>query len=236
MRKLLITLVVLAGLLVVADRVAAYVATRQLAGRVQTAEGLAERPDVTIHGFPFLTQVVGGRYDGIDLTARGITSNGVRIAAVRVHTEGVHVRLADALGGRIEQVPVDRGSGSVDIDYAALNALAKKYAGSLVSLSSAGGARLRVTGMVSASGLSTGVGADAVVTASADTLHVVPLPQALDGVPSALRSQARQLLTIDLPLPSLPFGLHLTSGTVTDAGVTAAAAGSAIVIPVGRSG
>ena len=235
MRKLLVALVVLAALLVAADRGGAYVATRQLASRVQTAEGLADEPDVVIHGVPFLTQVVGGRYDAIDFTEHDVVTDGVRLAAVRVHAEGVRVGLSDAVRGTVTEIPVDRGTGSVDIDYAQLNALVKKYAGAaggLVTLASAGGNRLRVTGTVSAFGLSTGVGAEAEVTATDDTLHVIPLPSALDPLPAAIRDRARQLLTIDLPLPHLPFGLRLSRGTVTDAGITALADGSAIVIPV----
>ena len=52
MRKLLIVVIVLAGLLVVADRVAVVVADRQIASRVQSAYNLSSKPSVSVHGIP----------------------------------------------------------------------------------------------------------------------------------------------------------------------------------------
>ena len=74
-RRLLTTLVVLlivvGGVLAVGDRVAHAYAERQISDRVaqQIADQKAtsEKPDVTIEGVPFLTQVLAGRYQEIKI-------------------------------------------------------------------------------------------------------------------------------------------------------------------------
>ena len=53
---LLVTLVVLAGLLVIVDRVAVRYADNQFATQIQK-QGFSTKPSVSIQGFPFLTQV-----------------------------------------------------------------------------------------------------------------------------------------------------------------------------------
>ena len=55
-------LVILVGLLVVADRVGRGVAERRIADQVaqRGAKQQSTRPDVTVGGFPFLTQVLDG--------------------------------------------------------------------------------------------------------------------------------------------------------------------------------
>ena len=79
-RKLLIGLFVLllllAGLLVVADRVAVGVAERMIADRVRqeiTKQGAqSAEPDVEVGGTPFLTQVLDGRYQRITINLRDV--------------------------------------------------------------------------------------------------------------------------------------------------------------------
>jgi hypothetical protein len=66
-KALLVTLVVLLGLLVVADRVAVNVAEDRVAQQVQSSGRLAGPPTVDIGGFPFLTQAVAGDYSDVRL-------------------------------------------------------------------------------------------------------------------------------------------------------------------------
>ena len=56
MRKLLIGVIILAVLLVAADRISAAVAENRISDRLTSAYGLAGKPGVTITGFPFLTR------------------------------------------------------------------------------------------------------------------------------------------------------------------------------------
>ncbi len=74
-RRLLITLLVLllllVGLAAVLDRVAASYAERRIGDEVTTQvanqKATSEKPDVTIEGIPFLTQVFDGRYQEINI-------------------------------------------------------------------------------------------------------------------------------------------------------------------------
>ena len=54
----LITVIVILILLVVSDRVANAYAENQMASQIQSSLGLSGKPDVTIHGFPFWTQLI----------------------------------------------------------------------------------------------------------------------------------------------------------------------------------
>ncbi|MFD3311799.1 DUF2993 domain-containing protein [Streptomyces sp. NPDC058694] len=67
LRILLIVTVILGGLFIIADRVAVGFAEDEAADRLKTNEGLATTPSVSIKGFPFLTQVVGGELDEVEV-------------------------------------------------------------------------------------------------------------------------------------------------------------------------
>ncbi len=76
MRKLVVTLVVLAALALAVDRGADLVAERAAGSAVQESQGLTQRPEVTIGGFPFLTQLVAGSYDRVEVTAHDVPVDG----------------------------------------------------------------------------------------------------------------------------------------------------------------
>ncbi|MFF4837215.1 DUF2993 domain-containing protein [Streptomyces sp. NPDC001315] len=67
LRVLLIVVVILGVLFVVVDRVAVHFAEGEAADKLKTTEGLANTPDVSIDGFPFLTQVAGGELDDVEV-------------------------------------------------------------------------------------------------------------------------------------------------------------------------
>lgn len=81
--KLLIVVFVLvlliAGGLFVGDRVARSQAQERVATSLQQTFGTAEKPQVTMGGVPFLTQLMGNRYQQIDLVADGISTTEVPI-------------------------------------------------------------------------------------------------------------------------------------------------------------
>src|ERR1700712_5607103 len=81
LRRFVILVVVLAVLLSVLDRGGDYVAERVAADNLQSSQHLTSRPDVTIHGVPFLTQFVQGDYDHVSVDADGLPVAG---GAVRI--------------------------------------------------------------------------------------------------------------------------------------------------------
>ena len=74
MRKLLIGVIILAVLLVVADRVSVAVAENQISDRLTSAYGLAGKPPLHLHLHLGLTPVHG-------------TQNGLRIGAAARHVQ-----------------------------------------------------------------------------------------------------------------------------------------------------
>jgi len=128
----LVAVLLCCGLLLVLDRVGEHIAARQLAGRIQTSQHLSSRPDVSIGGFPFLTQVLQGRYHSVSITSTPpVTVNGVAVTDVRVHLQSVKVSTSDALHGTVRNVPVSSGTGTAVLGYAQVNTLIGRPAGSV---------------------------------------------------------------------------------------------------------
>ena len=71
--------VILVVVLIAADRISLLIAESQIADRVQKSQELSAHPHVSIKGFPFLTQVLGGRYHEVDVSVRGITRNSLTV-------------------------------------------------------------------------------------------------------------------------------------------------------------
>jgi hypothetical protein len=121
-RALLVVLLVLAALLVIADRVGVAVAEDQVADRIAEQAGLPGPPEVDITGFPFLTQAVSGTYDEvrIQLTSEDLGQPDGTDADIALR--GVQVPLSDVISGSVQQVPVDRVDGTATLSYDLLSA------------------------------------------------------------------------------------------------------------------
>ncbi|MDQ6714485.1 MAG: DUF2993 domain-containing protein, partial [Actinomycetota bacterium] len=74
--------VVLGGGLVAADRLAEARAEEYARGVVSDSMPVADPPVVDIKGFPFLTQLLGGRLDEVTATVHGATLEGVPVTDV----------------------------------------------------------------------------------------------------------------------------------------------------------
>ncbi|OLB65338.1 MAG: hypothetical protein AUI10_07250 [Actinobacteria bacterium 13_2_20CM_2_72_6] len=126
---LLILVVVLGGLFVASDRIAAYAAERTIAS--QTKKELVARditspsdPTVAVGGFPFLTQVARGRYDKITIHVDHPTSQGVTLDALDITAKGVNAS-TDALMNGTGQITADDVSGTTSLGWDAVNKLMK---------------------------------------------------------------------------------------------------------------
>lgn len=134
LRILLIVTIVLGGLFVIADRVAVGFAEDETADRLRANEGLATTPDVSIKGFPFLTQVAGGELDEVEVgikdyeadtsgatnsTDAAGTPGKIRIDNLTAHMRGV------ALSNGYSSVKAASATGTATISYAELLKAAK---------------------------------------------------------------------------------------------------------------
>ncbi len=99
-RLLLLFVLFLLVVLVVVDRVGAIVAAQVLASKVKTDEHLADRPDVTIGGFPFLTQAIEGKYSDVKVTVHDLSLNRLDVSTFAVQLHGAHIPLRRRCTGR----------------------------------------------------------------------------------------------------------------------------------------
>jgi hypothetical protein len=219
-RRLLALLVVVALLAVVADRVALHLAERAVADQARVSAGLTATPRVTVHGFPFLTQAVRGKYDRIDVAATGLQRQGVRVARLDATLLGAQVPLGDALHGSVTSIPVAGLTASAVVTYADL-AARSGLAGVTITPQ---GDLVRVTGRVTVLGRTVRAtalsrvalrGTRIAVTASSLQVLGESTPRLVDLLAGAL-----DLL---VPVGRLPYDLRLTGLRVTPGGIRLAA-------------
>ncbi|MFD6531237.1 DUF2993 domain-containing protein [Streptomyces sp. NPDC060184] len=98
LRILLIVVVVLGGLFVAVDRLAVHFAENEAADRIEFTGATAASTDVSIHGFPFLTQIAGRDLDQVDITLKGIEAG----------TDGDTVRISE-LRAELDRVAIGEG-------------------------------------------------------------------------------------------------------------------------------
>ncbi|MFJ3671932.1 DUF2993 domain-containing protein [Streptomyces sp. NPDC090106] len=222
LRILLIVVVVLGGLFVIADRVAVYFAEGEVADKLQSREGLASAPDVSIKGFPFLTQVAAGtldeteidikdyeadtgteggkiRIDGIDAVFRSVTFSGDYSSATAATASGTATISYAELLDAIKDDPVDLPLG---ID------------GKVTSLAYGGNGKYKAT--VEAAGLSVPVVGSVTVTDDTVKLHV-------DAV-DKLGGQALDISRVKIG--ALPGGVKLDKVVAAENGVEITVKGS----------
>lgn len=217
--KWLIGIVVLAVLLVIAvDRVGAAVTQRAAGKALASYSEFQDTPDVTLHGVPFLTQAVGGKYDDVEIVSKSVTLGEIKGAAVDAHLDGASLPLTDLLGNRVKQIPVDRVYGSVVAPYAELARLSGVSGLTL----SAQGSQLMVNAPLQAPVLgSVDVQAVGSFTITDNKLKLSVSSLKVQGVeiPQALVGAATTALAGAIDIPALPYGLRLTSTTPTATGL-----------------
>ena len=228
MRRLLIVLVVLAALLVAADRVGVVVAQNRLASEIQQQLDLNAKPDVSIRGIPFLTQAIRGTYKDIRVQLPDVDAGDVQDLSVNARLQGAHVSLSDALGGNVDRIPVDQISGTLLIPYDQL-ARASGISGLTITRE---GDSLRLTGSVQVLGRS--IKAEAVgrvevndgrIAINAEQATVAGIP-----VPGAVLDEAARLLSFRVQPQNLPLNLRITAVHLTDTGLLVDAVSDDVVL------
>jgi hypothetical protein len=210
-RRLVIVLIVIIGLLVVADRVAKVAAQGIVAGRIESEQGLSERPHVAIHGFPFLTQALGGRYDNVSLTMHDLRDRAVPVKRLSVDLHGVHVPLGAVISRHLSRVPVDRATATVLLSFADLNAY---LGGKHLTVSNGSDGEIKVTGSATVAGQTVSASASGRIDVSGSDLTVA-VGRGLD---------------FSIPLGGLPFRIALVGAKATKAGILVQATASGLVL------
>ena len=224
MRKLLILLVILVILLVAADRISVYVAKRKVASRIVGAYNLSTPPSVTIEGFPFLTQVVAGRYTRVDVALSSVTAGGVEMQELRATFTGVNAPLARILGN---------GSGALSADHATATALipfasVQRRLPPGIRLGAADGGELKLSGKLGYQGFQVPVSAAVSLHVTATDIQISPRNVTVVGTLPVPADLLGTRLAIALPVRELPMHLKVTSVRVTTGGFEVSAAGRGV--------
>ncbi|ONK13471.1 DUF2993 domain-containing protein [Streptomyces sp. MP131-18] len=238
MRALRISLIIFGVLIVlaiVADRVALWIAEGEVASRARDTLGLTEEPSVSVQGFPFLTQVVGGNLDRVDLGLDEYTAqvDDQELVVQELDVQLNDVELTDGYSGAV----AGRAEGEGLIDY---EELTRAY-GELLAISGNGfgvefgyaeEGRLLLTLQATVLGQSLDVGeVPGEIVLDGDTIRLEVDDAAIpdtggEEVQAAIREQLDQERT----LSGLPDGLTLDEVEPTQDGLSLGITGSNVEI------
>ncbi|KUH37695.1 MULTISPECIES: DUF2993 domain-containing protein [Streptomyces] len=224
LRKLLIIAVVLGGLLVVGDRLAAGVAEREAAGRIQANQGLSTEPDVSIGGFPFLTQLLAKKFDRVDVALTGleVTAGDRRVRVGELQAELHDVRLE----GDYSRAVAATATGTARISYDEL----RKTSDSDVTLAYGGDGKIKVTGSVEFLGQTvTRSVLSTVSVVDGDTLRVRADEVPGEGLPG-IEELIRQRTDFDRPVSGFPAGLAIEKVEAAPDGLAVTVGGRDVVL------
>jgi hypothetical protein len=219
-RNWTIVLVVLIGLLIGADRVAAAVAENQLASKIQQSQKLSQQPSVSIGGFPFLTQVLSRNFGHGTVDINDLNARGVPISHIHADLRGVHV------SSGYNSATVDTLTSTASLTYAALSTAVTNNAGIGPVTVTRGSTADQVKAGYSLAGAA--VTADVQVNLlSGNVLEFkgIKLHTALGTI-----GLNQSLFDTKVPLTGLPFGMQLKTLLITAAGMDITATGQNVVL------
>ena len=212
-RRYATVLVILIVLLVALDFAARVVAENVIASKIEH-QGLQHKPDVTIDGFPFLTQVASRDFQRVNLTAADQTAGPVTISTINATARNIKLNSFAFSSGTIGSL-----SGTALISFSSLGNALTQQVGPLGSLLNGAGLNLTDAGshQVKASLNVLVVSGSAtwrVTLLSGSRLNITLVSSS--GLPSSLLSSIQD---ITLQLPKLPLGLTIDSVQVSPAGL-----------------
>jgi LmeA-like phospholipid-binding len=214
----LITVIVILVLLVVSDRVANAFAENQMASQVQSSLALSGKPNVTIQGFPFWTQLIAKDFNTVDITASNERINSpnagggvLEITSLNATLHGLHFQ-----GFSSNSATVDQFNASALVGFTALGNVGGIPQG--ITLTDDGGNKVKAT--ISLGPLSDT--AEAQVTQTGPNTINVKVINA-DGLSSDVLGN---LANFSFSIPKLPAGVSIKSVSVTQQGVMVTISGT----------
>lgn len=205
-------LVLLMVALVVVDRVAAGVAERRLADEVATAaRDQNSQPDGTsaeIGGFPFLTQVWSGEYDGGRIGLQTLRTPQLTIANVDIKITKLRVPRDVLFGAEPHDITADRMRGLATVS---LTELATRLGMPGLKISGAG-SRVSFTAPAEFAGFTAQVAGTADVRLQGSRVYLQVRDLSANGtqLPQQVLNLIRSQLAAGVTIPQLPYALRLT--------------------------
>jgi hypothetical protein len=240
-KRLIVVLLVLVGVLVAVDYGAAAAAESAVSRQLRERLGLADDPSVRINGFPFLTQALSGEYRSVQVEAERVPVGQLRQVDVRAQLDDVTAPLSELLGSGPKTLRVASADGSVRVGTTDLEALlpgvrkltiANLDANALDALVRDGDAdpslrgldpetTARFSGTVAAFGQEMDVAVVAELQIVDGKMRIVPRDVRLgdadaDPLPAPVQSLIERLFTIQVDPGTLPFEVTPTQFRARD--------------------
>lgn len=248
MRKTAIVLVVLVvvfgGLFVVADRVSASAAENTIseqAVKEMSARSITspQKPHVSVGGFPFLTQVLRGRYDKVTITVdQPQYSNNVKLEKLTLVATPVRAPLK-AITSHQGQVTADVVTGTASMTWESVRNLLD-LAGvpgidpSVVQISVVDNqVRLRIPLTIVGRNVTITAGGTLTVANGQVRFQVSQVTPEGEGIPDYVTnviSQYKQRLSVKVNVPQMPYKLTLKKVESSSHGIVATASADQVVL------
>ncbi|WP_310729367.1 DUF2993 domain-containing protein [Streptomyces sp. N2A] len=229
LRVLLVLVVIFGGLFVAADRVAVNLVEDKAAEKIRSSQGLDKTPDVTIKGFPFLTQVLGRDLQEVDAELGGIEAR------------------ADGHALRIDKLSAQFHDVALTSDYMSIESAATATGNARISyadLTKAAGGGVKITYGGEKNGRSQvkispnlPLLSSLDVTGSISIVHGNTVRLRADGLPGMCRvlpgceSKVRAQTDHDWKLDQLPGNLKLDKVATLADGLSISASGTDVKLP-----
>lgn len=229
MRKLLITLAVLAVILVGLDIGGRIFAENELASELGKQAELPTEPSLDIGGFSFLWQVVDGNYEHLALTLPNVTVGEFDDVAADVDAYGVALTIGDVVGGSIDSVTAEKVTVRAAVPF---TSLAKAFDTPQITLSAGDSSTLLVKSTLATGGRTFDITAQVSPTIRKNVLYL-KADKVVDssGIPAALASRFLSGLTVQYPLEGLP--VTIDAGQATVIGDSLVLSASSLDVPIG---
>lgn len=194
LRIFLIVAVALGGLFVVVDRVTVHVAEDEAAEKLRNAQALFSTPDVSIKGFPFITQLTSGVLDDVEVGIKSheivtASSGAVRISDLNADLRGI------AFSSDYSSVTAQSATGTATVTYDELLKAAHSRPTDVGA-----GVTARVVGLSDGGNGKIKIDIEAAVRGSATPQGVsVPASVSVEGGSVRVRADSLPDLGIELP-------------------------------------
>lgn len=213
LRNLVVAVVVIVAVLVGADFAARQVAENVLAGKIEQ-QGLPRKPDVSIEGFPFLTQAASKHFSDVVIRATDLPEGPLTISTLDATASDVRTSSYAFSSGTIGRV-----DGTVLISFASLGNTLAKEIGPLGTILRGAGLQLSAAGPDEVRASLNLIVASGSATWRISLLSTNELSIRLVGSSGLPQSLLDSISGVTLHIPRLPLGLTIDRVRVSTAGV-----------------
>ena len=221
-----ISVLAVLAVLIAGDRVANAVAQNVLATQLQSELSTPTKPDVSIGGFPFVTQVLGGSFSSVQVTADDATVKEGPTSVAIAHLDATLTGITAT--DRYQNIVADRGEATALVDWTGVSTLAGHQ------LSYEADDRMRIDfsvpiGRLSIDGYITGrpqLDVDAqTITVADPQVNVASV-----DVPQAVVDAVSRTVLQPMPIQNLPYDISVTGLAVQPDGLVLSGTGQDIPV------